>query len=413
MLRSALIRKDRRRYSLPTSLRGLRAAYTADSLSRSSVTNTDTAGSNIDDAAHQTAIEAFQLLLDSQRTELAEKDAALAALNKREITVSTVAIEKLTGLPTFKSVESWALQFVTNEHLEVLKNMAVESRQAIEYEANTRGLTVGDEWTTLPKCDILLIIKACFPQKEEGQELSSTQHIEKMKSSAHLFFPGEKGGPKFIQASINFCNLLPESKIHNITLQKSWVAAIWDKIPSNMKIKAALKEQVKACETVKSFIYLMGKYNFDIAEQNVQIVDNGFIVTPDPKFGFFYNSKRKDVNGDGDGKFNKNLKNDSPLPPVHPCDVCGRSTDVRVKGKPATHTNKNCFCRNHCDKNVTNLSWSKSPNGLTFKSLGLNSLPHNKKLSGDRKSLVDYTLPPVDKEGKISYNLMSDSDLSL
>jgi hypothetical protein len=59
------------------------------------------------------------------------------------------------------------------------------------------------------------------------------------------------------------------------------------------------------------------------------------------------------------------------------------------------------------------IATSKSPNGLTFKSLGLNSLPHNKKLSGDRKSLVDYTLPPVDKEGKISYNLMSDSDLSL
>lgn len=97
----------------------------------------------------------------------------------------------------------------------------MESRQAIEYEANMSGLTVGDEWTTLPKSDILLIIKACFPQKEEGQELSSTQQIEKMKTLAYIFFPGEKGGPIFIQSSINFCDLLPESKAQNITLQKS------------------------------------------------------------------------------------------------------------------------------------------------------------------------------------------------
>jgi hypothetical protein len=32
----------------------------------------------------------------------------------------------------------------------------VDSRENIEYEANRRGLTVGDEWTTLPKDDILI-----------------------------------------------------------------------------------------------------------------------------------------------------------------------------------------------------------------------------------------------------------------
>lgn len=117
-----------------------------------------------------------------------------------------------------------------------------------------------------------------------------------------------------------------------------------------MKIKSALKEQVRVCTSVKAFMYLVGKYNYNIAQQNVAIVDNGFIVTPDPKFGFFYNAKRKD--GDVKGSKFKNLKNETP---THACDVCGRTTDVRVNGKPVPHTNKNCFCHNHCDENVTSL----------------------------------------------------------
>lgn len=94
-----------------------------------------------------------------------------------------------------------------------------------------------------------------------------------------------------------------------------------------MKIKPALKEQVKSCTTLKAFIYLIGKHNFDIAQQNVAIVDNGFIVTPDPKFRFFFNAKRKE--GDVEGSKFKNLKKESS---VHPCDVCGRTIDVRVNG---------------------------------------------------------------------------------
>lgn len=174
---------------MPSSLRALRAANTAaDSLSRTNPNDTNVP--SIDDLSHRMAIEAFQLLLDSQRKELAEKDAALAALNKREITVSTIAIEKLTDLPTFKSVDSWNLHFTINEHLKVLENIAVESRQAIEYEANMRGLPFGGEWTTLSKPDILFIIKACFPQRTGALVYSTDRKDEGIST---LVFPRREG----------------------------------------------------------------------------------------------------------------------------------------------------------------------------------------------------------------------------
>ena len=107
-----------------------------------------------------------------------------------------------------------------------------------------------------------------------------------------------------------------------------------------MKMKTVLKTQVKACPSLKAFIYLIGKYNFDIAQQNLAIADNGFIVTADPKFGFFYNSTGKRKDAEVDNQKLKIQKNDSP---VIPCDLCGRSTVVRVDGKSIPHTSKTCF----------------------------------------------------------------------
>jgi hypothetical protein len=415
MLRRDLQRKNRRNSAPPTSLRSMRIAASAFRNAEEPIDDIiplATTAQTLEERSHQTAVEAFQCMLDSQRKELAEKDAALQSMKNynRDITISTVAVEKLTGIPNFKSVEEWALQFTTNIHLNVMENISVDSRENIEYEANRRGLTVGDEWTTLPKEDILLIIKACCPQKSEGQELSSSQQIEKMKANAHLFMPGEKGGPKFIQEALHFCTLLSEEKAHDIPLQRNWVNQIWDKFRKEMKMKAALKLKVNACDSLKDFIYLLGKYNYDIAQQNIATTDNGFIVTPDEKFGFFApKGKGKDDARKEDARKGDKHNDDS----VIPCDICGRTTEVRVNGKSLPHTKANCFCRHHCDGNTTSLPWSKSPNGLTYKSLGLKSLPHNKKLSADRKSMIDYSLAPVDKSGTISYDVIPNSDLSL
>jgi hypothetical protein len=176
--------------------------------------------------------------------------------NNREITVSTVTVEELTGLPTFRAVESWALQFTNNIHLKVIENTSVDANQTIEYEANSRGLTVDSEWTTVSDKDIILIIKACFPQKSEGQEFSSTQQIEYMQANAHLFCPGEKGGPKIFQSALHFCDLLPESKAQNISYRGSG-------------------------------LILCGKNSERrVAQQNLAITDNGFIVTPNPCLHF-------------------------------------------------------------------------------------------------------------------------------
>jgi hypothetical protein len=118
-----------------------------------------------------------------------------------------------------------------------MENISPESRQAIDLEANSRGLSIDESWTTFPDPDILIMIKACFPQKSEGEELSSNQFVEKMKQSVHLLFPGEKGSAKFIHNGINFCNLLPAEKANNVPLQREWVSAIWSKVPRNMRIR--------------------------------------------------------------------------------------------------------------------------------------------------------------------------------
>jgi hypothetical protein len=111
------------------------------------------------------------------------------------------------------------------------------------------------------------------------------------------------------------------------------------------------------------------------------VEDNGFLVTPNPVYGFHYLStagKRKDIEH-SDGKLSKNPKTE--VSTGIPCNVCGRSTVVIINGKPYPHTKENCFCDHHVDKNTSNHPWSKSPNGISFKSLGLNNLPHNKKVN--------------------------------
>lgn len=244
------------------------------------------------DEAANSALAEFQLLLDQQRKELADNDTALEALkfSTREITVSTVPGNKLTEIPTFKTVEPWLLQFTTNPHLQVMENIAPESRQAIEYEAHMRGLAAEDNWTKFSDPEILLLVKACFSQQSEGQELSATQYVEMMKSNAHSFFPGEKGSARFLQHSINFCDLLSNEKVSNVILQKEWIYHIWDKIPKNMKIKSFLKDAMNVCTTLKAFIYLIGKYNHTTNQQNNPVIDNGFIDTTDPRFRFHYSA---------------------------------------------------------------------------------------------------------------------------
>lgn len=94
------------------------------------------------EVAHARAINGLQTMLASQREELAEaareyqrQETALEALriSQREITVSTIVVEKLVGIPTFKTVESWILQYSNNKHLKVLDNISPESRQETDY----------------------------------------------------------------------------------------------------------------------------------------------------------------------------------------------------------------------------------------------------------------------------------------
>ena len=89
------------------------------------------------------AIEALTTLLQSQREEIAAKDAALENLKTSSSISSTVAVNKLTSVPNFKSVQIFSQQFDTATHLNVLENIGVEARQGIEYEANLRGLSTG------------------------------------------------------------------------------------------------------------------------------------------------------------------------------------------------------------------------------------------------------------------------------
>jgi hypothetical protein len=393
MLRRDLLAKKRRN-SFPTSLKALRRSYAATLLEPTPICGNTS--ENVD-TEHIRAIEALQLLLDSQRNEIADKDAALDSfkLSTRDITISTVPVEKLMGIPTFKTVESWSLQFTTNKNLKVMENISPESRSAIDLEANSRGLSIDESWITFTDPDILMMIKACFPQKSEGEELSSNQFVEKLKASVHLLFPGEKGSLTFIHRAIHFCNLLPAEKADNVNLQKEYVKSIWDKVPKNMKIRV-LDKDVKDLTSLKSFFYLVSKYHFDISQQNRPVEDNGFIVTPNPVYGFHYLSgKRKDV--DPSDKPSKIPKTD--LSPEEPCGLCGRNTAIKLNGKSYPHTKKLCFCKLHVDKNVSDLPWSKSPMGISYKSLGLNFLPNNKKLSGDKKSMVDYSMPKEESSG--------------
>jgi hypothetical protein len=161
----------------------------------------------------------------------------------------------------------------------------------------------------------------------------------------------------------------------------------------------SINEEIIKLTTLKSFLYRCGKYHFDIAQLNKPVDDNGFIVTLDPKHGFHYLStagKRKDIEH-SDGKLSKNPKTE--VSTGVPCDVCGRSTVVKINGESYPHTEKNCFCDNYVDKNTSHLPWSKSPNGISFKSLGLSNLPHNKKLSSDSRSMIDYTMPQKEHAG--------------
>jgi hypothetical protein len=404
MLRKGLAEKTSRRSSYPQSLKALRKSYTAAllspaaTLSQSVATESASATSaSAADREHTRSVEAFQLLLDSQRQEIAEKDAALESFKNtsRDITISTIPVERLMGLPTHNMVEKWLLQFTTNKNLKPMESISPESRAAIDLEANSRGLSVEESWISFPDADILVMIKACFPQKSEGEELSSNQYVEKIKQQVHLLFPGEKGSLQFIHRCINFCNLLSTEKADNIPLQRDWIFSIWNKVPKNMKIRK-LNKLVMDLTTLKSFFYLISKYHFDIAQQNLPVEDNGFIVTPNPIYGFHYLSgKRKDV--DPSDKPPKIQKTDLSL--EESCGFCGRNTAIKLNGKSYPHTKKLCFCKLHVDKNVSDLPWSKSPMGISYKSLGLNFLPNNKKLSGDKKSMVDYSMPKEESSG--------------
>ena len=130
MLRRDLLAKKRRN-SFPTSLKALRRSYAATLLEPTPIRGNTS--ENVD-TEHIRAIEALQLLSDSQRNEIADKDAALDSfkLSTRDITISTVPVEKLMGIPTFKTVESWSLQFTTNKNLKVMENISPESRSAID-----------------------------------------------------------------------------------------------------------------------------------------------------------------------------------------------------------------------------------------------------------------------------------------
>jgi hypothetical protein len=249
------------------------------------------------------------------------------------------------------------------------------------------GLSVDESWISFPDSDILIMIKACFPQKSEGDELSSNQYVEKLRQSVHLLFPGEKGSLQFIHRGINFCNLLSAEKADIIPLQKDWISSIWNKVPKNMKIRI-LDKEVRELTTLKKFFYLVSKYHFDITQQNIPVEDNGFIVTPNPIYSFHYLStagKRKDV--DNTAKPDSKDATATVL-----CLFCGRVTLVKVNGKFILHTTGTCFCALHVDKNTSPLPLCKSPNGLAYKSLGMSHLPHNKKLSSDRKSMIDFSI---------------------
>lgn len=173
-----------------------------------------------------------------------------------------------------------------------------------------------------------------------------------MKANLLLLFPGEKGSARYIHNAVNFCNLLPLDKVNNEILQREWVSALWDKIPKNMKVKNALKDAVKQCTTLKSLLYIIGKYHYDIAQLNKPVENKGLIFQADPKYSFHYNSlagKRKDLNNEEKG--GKDSKTHGVA--LIPCHSCGRSAAVKVNGKSVPYTVNTCFCFNHVDKNIS------------------------------------------------------------
>jgi hypothetical protein len=98
----------------------------------------------------------------------------------------------------------------------------------------TLGLSVDESWITFADADILIMIKACFPQEIWGGG-TFFKYVEKMKQSVHLLHQ-EKGSAQFIHRGISFCNLLPKDKAENVSLQE-WIKTIWNKVPINMRIK--------------------------------------------------------------------------------------------------------------------------------------------------------------------------------
>jgi hypothetical protein len=92
MLRRDL-QKKKRRNSLPTSLKSMRIAASAfrnnDEEANDNIIPLVTTAPTLKERSHQTAVEAFESMLDSQRKELAEKDAALQSMKNynRDITI--------------------------------------------------------------------------------------------------------------------------------------------------------------------------------------------------------------------------------------------------------------------------------------------------------------------------------------
>jgi hypothetical protein len=156
-----------------------------------------------------------------------------------------------------------------------------------------------------------------------------------------------------------------------------------------------LDKEIRELITSKSFFYFGSKYHFDITQQNIPVEDNGFIVTPNPIYSSHYLStagKRKDMD-------NTAKPDNKDTTATVPCLFCGRVTPVKVNGKFILHTTGTCFCALHVDKNTLSLPWCKSPDGLAYKSLGMSHLPHNKKLSSDKKSMIDFSMTQKDLSG--------------
>ena len=177
-----------------------------------------------------------------------------------------------------------------------------------------------------------------------------------------------------------------------------------------MKIRLALKETVNKCTTVKEFIYAIGKYNYTSNQLTLSVIDAGYTVTLDPRYGFHYTAgKRKELDNQISIRDSKQARLNSTrdskstaetITPGAPCLYCGRSNPVKVKGKEFPHTSDNCYCKELVDKNTSTYPWTESGNGKAFLALGKNILPINFKLSPDRKSLVEYTIPKDKPSGE-------------